>query len=159
MPLTVGAARSFLVVGQDNRHLGRELVVVGEEDPVDSVEEEVEASGVEEDHVALMVGVVQDLVHLVLLVLPLCHQKDCLDRVQYPEVAKQRFDLDLQYLMDVGQLLELRAPDVDFEVLLRIWVTPVSKRRDLSRRDRTLPSMPNVLVPSHTPSHEPSASH
>jgi hypothetical protein len=78
-----------LVPVPDIHHLGKEVVVVVVEDLVDLVGAVVVASGAEVDHVDLLVGEVQDLERLVLLVLPLCHRKDCLGRVQYPEVVKQ----------------------------------------------------------------------
>jgi hypothetical protein len=128
MTLIVGAEHSHLVPGQDIHHLGREVVVVvGEEGLVaDLVEEVVEASGVEEDHADLVVEEGRDL-HLQ-VVLPLCHQIDCLDRVQYPGVAKQHSDLHHQYLMGVGLLLELRVRGVGVGFLHRTCATEISKR-------------------------------
>lgn len=68
------------MVLEDSHFPGKAVVVGEEEAPEDQVEEAAVASGAGEGHVDLAVGEEQGLELLVRPVLPLCHQRDCLDR-------------------------------------------------------------------------------
>lgn len=81
-------------------------MVVGEDLECLAVLVEVEASGAVEDHVALIVAVVQDPEHLVLPDLPLFHQRGCLGRGRWLEVLGRERSFGVGHQERVGYLLE-----------------------------------------------------